>query len=57
MVSPARRQAVRVAVEASPQEPGAFLMRPLPHGGKPPPGTHEALLVTLDSDTRWLAQR
>ncbi len=45
-----RHHAVRVAVSLSMEEMGALLAKPIKPGEEVPPGSHEALLVAIDSD-------
>jgi hypothetical protein len=42
------RQAARVSVRASPDEPGLFLVRLLDDGSAPAPDAAEALMVLVD---------
>ena len=51
---PAIRPAVRVAVTRDPENPGTWLVRPLPEGEGVPPGCEEALLIALDPMSKLL---
>jgi hypothetical protein len=46
--APRLRQAARVSVAASPNEPGLFLVRLLEDGAAPPGDSAEALMVLID---------
>ena len=54
VVRPATRPALRVAVTRDPENPGTWLVRPLPEGSAVPPGCEEALLIAMDPKTRLL---
>lgn len=51
------RQALRVAVQPSPDERGLLLVRTLAEGESAPDGHHEALLVALEPGVHLLSKR
>ena len=54
VAKPAVRSAVRVAITRDPENPGTWLVRPLPEGAGVPPGCEEALLIALDPKSKLL---
>jgi hypothetical protein len=51
-VKPVPRQALRVAVAPDPESPGTWLVRPLPEGTPAAHGSEEALIISLDPNSR-----
>jgi hypothetical protein len=51
-VKPVARQALRVAVARDPESPGTWLVRPLPEGTPAAAGCEEALIISLDPNSR-----
>ncbi len=41
---------LRVSVKASARDATLLVVRPLPEGQRPPPGTHEAILTLVEGD-------
>jgi hypothetical protein len=47
---PVWQSKLRVSVKASARDPNLLVVRPLPEGQRPPPGTHVAHLVLVEGE-------